>query len=100
MGYKRRKNGTQLVVSIKKNANGTWHWRVREPFEGGVIPELGDGLVEGVNTVAGNCETTSKNLLKGERKNAGAPDFETACKEANEAVIEVENRWEKLNNSG
>ena len=38
MGYKRRKNGTQLVVSIKKNANGTWHWRVREPFEGGVIP--------------------------------------------------------------
>ena len=37
MAYTRRASGTQLVVSIRKNSEGKFHWKLIENFEDATV---------------------------------------------------------------
>lgn len=71
MAYTRRSSGTQLVVSIRKNSEGKFHWKLIENFEDATV-DTKTGAQRG-------------SLILDKSGTDGVADYDTAAAEAKAA---------------
>lgn len=71
MAYTRRSSGTQLVVSIRKNSEGKFHWKLIENFEDATV-DTKTGAQRG-------------SLILDKSGSDGVADYDTAAAEAKAA---------------